>query len=193
MTTTVVTRLDARRSQEVFRVLLSTLAEPGRICRLPIVGLGAAVVPLSLAVVDSTFAVLGDEAELERVRVATGATAVSPPDAGLVALCGAVEPESIRRLRRGSAFEPELGAKVGVDCERLVAAAGPPPEAEVVVALAGPGVSGRTLLGVDGVARPVLVAIAEASRGFPAGVDVWLVDRDGRVAGIPRSSRLEVR
>ncbi len=192
MTATVGARLGARQSQAVFRVLLSTLAEPGRIGRLSLEGLGAAVVPLSLAVVDSTFAVVGDDAQLGRVRLATGASAVSLPEAALVALCGAVEPESIARLRRGSALEPELGAKVGVDCERLVADSGRWSEAGVAIEFSGPGVAERTRLGVDGVAREVFVALQEANRAFPAGVDAWLVDREGQVVGIPRSSTLEV-
>ena len=193
MTALFASRLDARRSQAVFRVLLSALAEPGRIWRLPLEGLGAAVVPLSLAVIDSNFAVVGDKVQADRVRAATGASAVGLAEAALVALCGTVEAESIEQLRRGSALEPELGAKVGVDCGRLVAGTGPDVQAEVVVELSGPGIPGTACLGVDGVAPQVFVAVAQANREFPAGVDVWLVDEEGQVAGIPRSSRLEVR
>jgi len=53
-------------------------------------------------------------------------------------------------------------------------------------------VPGRTLLGVNGVSREVFDALRAANARFPAGVDVWLVDERGRVAGLPRSARLAV-
>ena len=58
--------------------------------------------------------------------------------------------------------------------------------------LSGPGVPGTVGLGVDGVDPAVFGALREANALFPAGIDVWLVDGRGQVAGLPRSVRQAV-
>lgn len=179
-------RLDARRSQAVFRVLLATLSRPGQVERLPVDGIGAAIVPLALAGVDSTFAVSDDPEWEARVREATGASPVPVAQAGLVALCGEARPEAVLALRRGSALAPEDGAKAGLDCTSLGGTSG------LTLELAGPGILGTTTLVVGGVDTPVFDALARANAAFPAGVDVWLIDGRGAVAAIPRSSTVQV-
>jgi alpha-D-ribose 1-methylphosphonate 5-triphosphate synthase subunit PhnH len=181
-------RLDRFDSWRAFRVLLDTASRPGNVRRLPLDGLGAIVVPLALADVETTFAVLGAPSEQDRVLRATGATLAAVGEAELVACCGGTDGATIDRLRRGSALAPEGGAKVGIDCHMLRPAA----SADVTLTLSGPGIDGTTVLGVDGVDQAVFDAIARANTGFPSGIDVWLVDGDSRVAGLPRSTRWEV-
>ncbi|MGP4097489.1 phosphonate C-P lyase system protein PhnH [Nonomuraea sp. KM90] len=62
----------------------------------------------------------------------------------------------------------------------------------VVLVLSGPGVPGTRRLRVTGLAREVFAALAAANAGFPAGVDTFLVAADGTVAGLPRSTRIEI-
>jgi alpha-D-ribose 1-methylphosphonate 5-triphosphate synthase subunit PhnH len=180
--------LSPAASQAVFRVLLDALARPGRVLALPATATGPApgpgIVPLALAVIGTPVAVLGDPAWQERICRATGATAAPAPDASLVAVYGAADPADIRSLRRGSALAPEDAAKVGLSCRRLTEG-GP---GEVTVELSGPGVPGVRRLGVDGVGPAVFEALGEANALFPAGIDVWLVDDRGQVAGLPRST-----
>jgi alpha-D-ribose 1-methylphosphonate 5-triphosphate synthase subunit PhnH len=183
-------RLAPLMSQAVFRVLLESLARPGRVFQLPTVGdeVGPGIVPLALAVVGSKVAVAGAPEWQARICRATGAQPAGIEEASLVAIYGTAETETITRLRRGSAEAPEDGAKVGLACGALTEAGA----AETTIELKGPGVPGRTLLGVDGVGREVFDALREANARFPAGVDVWLVDERGRVAGLPRSARQAV-
>jgi alpha-D-ribose 1-methylphosphonate 5-triphosphate synthase subunit PhnH len=186
-------RLGALASQAVFRVLLDSLARPGRILRLPAElddapGVGPGVVPLALAVIDSTVAVVGSPSWQARICRATGAVAADVADASLVAIYGAADAATISRLRRGSAAEPEAAAKVGLACRALTDAGG----GEVTLELTGPGVPGKTRLGVAGVSAAAFDALRAANQHFPAGVDVWLVDEHGQVAGLPRSSRQKV-
>jgi alpha-D-ribose 1-methylphosphonate 5-triphosphate synthase subunit PhnH len=204
--------LSSAASQAVFRVLLDALAGPGRVLALPAPGVvpltlpargpalgpgpgieppalpalgpGPGIVPLALAVIGTPVAVLGDPAWQDRICRATGATAAAAPDASLVAVYGTADPADIRKLRRGSALAPEDGAKVGLACRQLTEG-GP---GEVTVELSGPGVPGRRRLGVDGVGPAVFEALAEANALLPAGIDVWLVDDRGQVAGLPRST-----
>jgi alpha-D-ribose 1-methylphosphonate 5-triphosphate synthase subunit PhnH len=181
-------RLDRFDSQRAFRVLLDTASRPGDVRRLPLAGLGAVVVPLTLADVETTIAVLGAPSEQARVLRATGATTATVDEAQLVACCGGTDATTIDRLRRGSALAPEGGAKVGIDCRVLRPAA----PGDVTLTLSGPGIDGTAVLGVDGMDGAVFEAIARADAGFPVGIDVWLVDGDGQVAGLPRSTRWEV-
>jgi alpha-D-ribose 1-methylphosphonate 5-triphosphate synthase subunit PhnH len=183
-------RLSPLASQAVFRVLLESLARPGRVFRLPAENgeVGPGIVPLALAVIGSKVAVAGAPEWQARICRATGALPTGIEAASLVAVYGTAAAETITRLRRGSAEAPEEGAKVGLACAALTEA-GP---GETTIELKGPGVPGRTLLGVHGVGREVFDALRAANAMFPAGVDVWLVDERGRVAGLPRSARQAV-
>jgi alpha-D-ribose 1-methylphosphonate 5-triphosphate synthase subunit PhnH len=187
-------RLSPLTSQAVFRVLLQSLARPGRVLQLPAPGqepgtrAGPGLVPLALAVIGSKVAVTGAPAWEKRICRATGASPAGLEEASLVAVYGTAGAETVSRLPRGSATVPEDGAKVGLACQALTEG-GP---GETIVELSGPGVPGRRLLGVDGVGREVFDALRAANAAFPAGVDVWLVDERGRVAGLPRSARQAV-
>lgn len=191
-------RLSPLASQAVFRVLLESLARPGRVLALPALGggpgvgagrgVGPGIVPLALAVIGSKVAVAGAPSWQVRICRATGASAADLAEASLVAIYGAADPQAVARLRRGSAVTPEEGAKMGLACGSLTEG-GP---GETTLELSGPGVPGRTRLGVDGVGRDVFDALRAANAMFPAGVDVWLVDERGQVAGLPRSARQAV-
>ena len=188
-------RLSPLASQAVFRVLLASLARPGRVFELPEVGVtaeaGPGIVPLALAVIGSKVAVAGSPSWQERICRATGAQPVGLEEADLAAIYGMAEAQAVSRLRRGSAAAPEDGAKVGVAC-RALATSGPGGPGLTTIELSGPGVPGRTRLGVDGLDPEVFGALRDANAMFPAGIDVWLVDERGQVAGLPRSARLAV-
>ncbi len=195
--TPTVLRLSPLRSQAVFRVLLASLAQPGKLFRLPATvtgpqtepaatrAIGPGVVPLALAVIGSKIAIAGAPEWQARICQGTGASPADIAQASLVALYVPADPLMISQLRRGSSMAPEDGAKVGLGCEALIAG-GP---GEVTLELSGPGIPGRTRLGVDGVSSDVFDALRAVNAAFPAGVDVWLVDERGQVAGLPRSTR----
>lgn len=185
-------RLSPLTSQAVFRILLASLAEPGRVFQLPATlaepeagfAVGPGIVPLALAVIGSKIAISGAPKWEARICQATGASIGDIAEASLVAIYGPADPAIISQLRRGSAIAPEDGAKVGLGCDALIAA-GP---GEVTVELSGPGVPGRIRLGVDGISSDVFDALRAVNAYFPAGLDVWLVDQRGQVAGLPRST-----
>ncbi len=188
-------RLNPLTSQAVFRVLLASLAQPGRVFRLSatvagpetepaIWAIGPGIVPLALAVIGSEIAVLGAPDWQARICKGTGSSPADIAQASLVALYRPTSPEMISQLRRGSSMAPEDGAKVGLGCDTLI----PGGPGEVTLELSGPGVPGRTRLGVDGVSSDVFETLRDVNQTFPAGADVWLVDERGQVAGLPRST-----
>lgn len=184
-------RLDAHASQRTFRAMLDALARPGRTGRLhPPSGVPAAlVVALALADVDVTTHVLTGADELdwaEVLRAATGTRAVELEHADIVVALRPPTPDEIRSLRRGRPDAPELGARLSLAVESLGSG-------DVLLTMRGPGVPVVRELEVGGVDAPVLEAIAAVNRRFPAGIDTFLVAADGVIAGIPRSTDLEVR
>ncbi len=187
--------LDTIASQAAFRVLLDALARPGLVLELPVPPM-APVTVLPLALVDHTQAIVavGPDpavacAVASTLARATGASVARDiGEADIVVVLGAGEPSVLRALRRGSALQPERGARLGLRAAGL-RADGP---ADVVLTLSGPGVAGTRRLGVDGIAGGLFLALAEVNGSFPAGVDTWLVDDGGQVAAISRSTRLRV-
>jgi alpha-D-ribose 1-methylphosphonate 5-triphosphate synthase subunit PhnH len=73
-------------------------------------------------------------------------------------------------------------------CRRLRAGSA----GELTLRLSGPGIPGTRTLGVDGLGRDVLEAMAAANAKPPAGIDVWLIDDEGRIAALPRTCDWEV-
>jgi alpha-D-ribose 1-methylphosphonate 5-triphosphate synthase subunit PhnH len=190
-------RLDPEQAQGVFRALLDALARPGLPTRLPAgsTGLPRALVPmLALADVDVTVAVLADsrddaDAWHEVVRTATGAAKGPAGQAHMVAALRAPTPDEIAGLERGSAADPERGARLTVACRTLTAAVGGAAPG-LRVEVTGPGVPGRRAFAAVGVPADVLTALEAANQGYPAGVDTWLVDDSGTAVGLPRTTRL---
>jgi alpha-D-ribose 1-methylphosphonate 5-triphosphate synthase subunit PhnH len=176
------------------RSLLEALANPGRVVMLEpeVASAGAAAVPLVLADRGTPVAITGDPKLAAAVVAATGAPIVPVGEARVVALMHP-SAELVGRCARGSAEEPELGAKVGMACSRLSEAF---PAAEAAsctrLLLEGPGVDGFRRLAVEGLDSSVLEALCLANNHFPAGLDTWLVDDEGHVAGLPRSITVQV-
>ncbi|MBO0878515.1 MAG: phosphonate C-P lyase system protein PhnH [Pseudonocardia sp.] len=176
-------------SGRAFRAVLDALARPGRVCRLPVnadPGVPAVLWPtLALADLGTGVCLLDpDRRWAEVVRAATSAPAVALERARLVASLRPITEAEVRRLHRGSAEAPERGALVsvsvaGVDggsrCWRLT----------------GPGVPGTREVAPAGVPDGLVAARADAVARFPAGIDVLLVGPDGRMLGLPRSTRVD--
>jgi alpha-D-ribose 1-methylphosphonate 5-triphosphate synthase subunit PhnH len=208
--------LPTHASQRCFRSLLEALANPGQVVTLEepeAVAAGAAVIPLALADIDTPVAIVGNEILASEVSEATRAPLVPVAEARLVALLRPA-PQLVGQCQTGSAEAPELGAKVGLACSRLVDGApdkpapdepapdepapdGPAPQPaavpSVMLVLEGPGVEGARNVLVEGIGQDVFETISMANRHFPAGLDAWLVDTEGHVVGLPRSTRIEVR
>lgn len=190
--TRMLPRLDGHVSQEVFRVLLDAMARPGRLGRLPDVDVPPTLAPvLALADVDSPVALLqapSDTDLAEPVHRATGAPIVPLTDAELVCALRPPTPDEIRTIPHGRRDAPELAAKLALACHTLRAASG----GDVRLGLRGPGVPGRLAIGVNGVPVETLEAVEASRREPPCGIDVFCVDTEGGVIGLPRSTRIEI-
>lgn len=176
-------------SQRVFRCLLQAVSHPGKLFTLP---------PFECDPLESaartlldhevTFHVLGEQAaEIEeRIPQLTGAR-VSPVEEADFALVSSGDTAgAVLRLGRGTLERPERGATAIYAVEELSNSG------TLALKLSGPGVPGTRTLGIEGLAPAEVEGIREARQDYPLGIDVYLIDFAGRVAGLPRSTRLEV-
>jgi alpha-D-ribose 1-methylphosphonate 5-triphosphate synthase subunit PhnH len=187
-----------RASQQVFRLVLDALANPGRIHQLvthPLVRTGDGSYNPWLASVLVTL--LDHEVTLH--------VADAPPLAGLgsfivqrtkTTLSGADEATFVvaradsalsnlpERMRRGSLEYPDDGATLLLLVDAISDGAG--------LRLTGPGIASEATLQVDGLPVALLESRERANGGYPMGVDLLLVDTNGRIAGLPRTTRVTV-
>lgn len=175
-------------SQRDYRRLIDVFGRPGQIAAIDTVDGVPPVVVLAagLADVDVTVAVLDQEWE-RPFLVATGATRADISRAQHVVTTQTLTVDQLASMRRGDALHPEYGARVFA----AVTGFGDAVDSTTLV-LSGPGNAGEARLAVDGLAPELFDALAIANADFPAGIDLVLVAPDGRIAAIPRSSRISV-
>jgi alpha-D-ribose 1-methylphosphonate 5-triphosphate synthase subunit PhnH len=190
-------------AQATFRALVEAVSNPGRPVRLPAApdGLPPVVLPV-LTVVDLQTVVSVVDADPARgdglasaIGRVTGAPITSDhrtADVVLVADPTAFTPDLVWMLRTGSSLAPEQGAKVFVACAGITAGGdGDPADPDSThVAVSGPGAMDGRRLRFDGVDPGALTVVDRVNAGYPAGVDVFVIDANGFVVGLPRSNRL---
>ena len=197
---------DLHRAQRAFRCVLDAFAHPGTVHRLvpapenpaSPVALDASLELVVRLFVDQavTFCVADSESDAVAAYLTSETHARRAPlrDADFVVVPARADAqtasEAVAEACRGTLVSPEKGATLLMGCARL---AGVPESGEVtepavhVVALQGPGVERENRFAVDRVDW----LRARDARGdeFPCGIEIVLVDPDGRVVAVPRSSR----
>lgn len=177
----------------VFTTLLRTLSRPGTTGILSAGSSGdvdPVVLPLLALVGHLTpFAVVGDDgmaaAVLARV---TGGQEVAIADASYVAFLRQPTAAEIADLRRGTAAAPETAAQIVVGTAPL-----PGEDARPAgLTVSGPGVDGSVAVRVPHLGTAIADWLGALPREFPCGFDTWLVDRDGYVTAVPRSSSVTI-
>lgn len=193
-----------RDTQATFRVLLDALARPGQVRRLPVPAAGAPGNPWAAAMLLTLLdheTTLGldlsglpaDTARYLCARTSARTTRLEQADFVLAAAPSA-NPALPARLKRGALAYPDAAATlvltvVSLDQDGLPASNGRGSGAETLqLTLEGPGVPKGHALQVRGLPRALVAARDEATREYPLGIDVYLVDEEGRVVGLPRST-----
>ena len=198
------------QSQRAFRVLVEALAHPGVVHHLAPSDLGdvpAVFTPvLCLATPEVTLAMIdGDglpveapyaDPQLAGLLRRTGVRpAAALAEADMVMARRAPFPELIEEIRGGAAPAAERAARVFIGCEHLSTPnrRSPVPSPNMTrIWLIGRGATNGRAVDVDGAPAALFEQIAGRNAAPSAGIDTWLIDDDGAVVGVPRSSRLEV-
>ncbi len=160
-------RFDALDTQRGYRALLGAVAEPGTVHPTP-PGL-----PLVLATL------VDHEVRLAEVGDSHWA------DADFVLVRGGDSGGLLTWARQGTLLDPALGATAIYEIDTV--GAGP-----LALSLTGPGVGPRPrTLRLSGLAAAEVELFRRTRADYPRGVDVLLVDTDGRCAALPRSTTVE--
>ena len=126
--------------------------------------------------------------ELEdRLSGATGASVAPVAETDFALILSGDSEGAIRELKRGTLEAPETGATAIYLVDRLAEERG-----HLSLNVSGPGVRGSRPRGVAGLSVEEREDLRERRVYYPLGVDVYLVDGAGRLAGLPRSVRVEV-
>lgn len=193
--------LAAATAQQIFRACLEALSRPGTISRLPYAcvpePVPAVVAPL-LAFTDLMAPLYGlDSPEVPGARRAaelvgqvTGAR-VSEPSRARFALAFA-ESAEMTDLAVGTHWSPEFGALLCQRVTDLREPAAPNGQPALRLRLRGPGVNGSRELAIGGLSTRFVALRDALTADFPTGVDVLLVTDGGEIAGLPRTTRIEV-
>jgi alpha-D-ribose 1-methylphosphonate 5-triphosphate synthase subunit PhnH len=196
-------------AQSHYRLLLDSMARPGKINELPRLRLSlpagtvlteaAALVGFALLNADVSFFVDGNGADLaaQYLLVNTSARPAEAEEADFVFATGAASGVLVEAMKKGTLSYPEEGATLVASVSALATEAqglGPvtpgDPGDRLALTLKGPGVAGEKTFFVRGLSAGLLSALQQSNLEFPLGVDLVLADGDGHLAAIPRSSQI---
>jgi alpha-D-ribose 1-methylphosphonate 5-triphosphate synthase subunit PhnH len=174
-------------TQAVFRVVLEALSRPGSQRRVPVAAADAPSNPWLTAVLltlldhEVSFVAVSEAATETFVRARTNARPAALSDADFVlANIDSLTPDGVRALKRGSLAYPDESATLIADVRK---AAGD------VYRLAGPGIQHEMQCRLA-LNDSVVEALVEVNANYPCGIDVLLVDTEGRLTGLPRTTRI---
>jgi len=184
-------------TQRVFRALLKAVSFPGSLGSLAreAAGIDAwasvnrALVAVALTLLDAetSFCVWprNAEAETRLLSQLTYGRPAAPQDALYhFVLRTANAAEALRGASVGTLVEPHLGATVVMEADELTH--------QGAWTLRGPGINGTASLGVRGLPPEIAAVRAERCAEYPLGIDLFLIDRSGRLAALPRTTRVQV-
>jgi alpha-D-ribose 1-methylphosphonate 5-triphosphate synthase subunit PhnH len=191
-------RFDAvHDTQRVFRGLLHALSFPGSIGSIreategievwASLGTPLAGIALTLLDAETTFCLWPRSALKEQDLLAhlTYARPQPPENAQFHFVpAGGDVLEAARSAATGTFVEPHRGATLVLEAGEIT------PEGPWL--LEGPGIKSTARLGVSGIDAAFIRLRAERCSEYPLGIDVFIVDSVGRLAALPRTTRVRV-
>jgi alpha-D-ribose 1-methylphosphonate 5-triphosphate synthase subunit PhnH len=193
---------DVFDSQATFRALLDCLSRPGAVRTLPARSFGstpAEFCPPALSLLKTlcdhrvSFSVGSSALRADWVsylEINLSARFRSVGEADYVLFDGKKFDADFALLKRGSLEFPESSA-TAVLCVQQLSDKQPPGPSTCQLRLRGPGVRDLATLAVAGFDLQYLHERSQANRFYPMGIDLFFLDWDRRLAGIPRTSVVE--
>jgi alpha-D-ribose 1-methylphosphonate 5-triphosphate synthase subunit PhnH len=179
------------RDHAAFRQVLHAMSHPGTVCSLtvpvPINSAHATLVQLLGCLMDNevAFSVIGDETGTLATALSLH-TGSSQTDIGesdfIIATRGATDGQ-LSLIKRGTLEYPDKGSTLVYLVDEIVGEGG-------TAELSGPGIKGTVSPLFMGLAATELAGLREVNAEYPLGVDAIVLDTYGRIACIPRSTRI---
>lgn len=185
-------------SQKTFRVLLTALAEPGKLLEIPIQltvpeGLTLACGAACLTLIDFETVVWLPPtlpgAVADWLRFHTGCTFSSDPSQATFAIVNDLEAMTFSQFCWGSAEAPEDSTTIFIQLNSQLDTQPEPLQSGKPVVLSGPGILGvRT---VSPAVPPTFWQMWQQNHAaYPRGIDCFLLG-DRQVMGLPRSTKVQ--
>lgn len=183
-------------AQKHFRVLLDTMARPGKINRLtgdpidPPKGLYKASAWIGFALLDAqvNFYSPDQTGSIQSYfTVNTSAQQATVEEASFLFFSGTHETDLISRSFTGEPEYPDQGATLIIQVDAL---SDEPLLGGLPMTLKGPGIDGSCTVYTRGLDSSILADIKEQNTGYPLGVDTILVDPEDQIMGLPRTVKL---
>lgn len=182
-------------TQRIFRKLLRAVSFPGTVLDLSAesagIDVGSAMNPaligiaLTLLDAEASFCLWPRAAHAEERLLSqlTYGRPARPEEARLnFTLLGADNSEPLRRAHAGTLLEPHTGATIVIEVEQLS------PQGEWM--LEGPGIAGSRCMGMKGFDAGLVALRQRRCAEYPLGLDLCFVDASGKLAAIPRTTRI---
>lgn len=183
-------------AQQHFRLLLDSMARPGKINTfpssdiLPPAGLnqGAALTGFALLNADTNYHIIGENrADIATyLLVNTAAQQVVIDMADYIFLPENHDGVGLDDARTGTPVYPEDSATLIAAAELVSAEA---TAGALSITLKGPGVNGEAIAYIKGISPELLDYIKEQNSEYPLGIDLIITDRENNLLCIPRSNR----
>ncbi len=204
-----------RYSAATFRQLLDSLARPGKINQLeypdflgepPLYYSGTAGQEITvnryalsalLTLLDREVSVgvaangqwlMQGDPVVRWLALRSGVPLAGPNEAAFAFFCDGTSGGLLAQLSLGTLLEPEASATAIYCVERLASETAHPEG--LVLKLSGPGILGVKTIEVLGLGSLELELIQASRKGYPLGVDIYLVDAAGQCIGLPRTTRI---
>lgn len=171
------------QSQQTYRVLLAALSEPGTVHSLPEAGVEAGLLTLADFTSPIAAATAASKTLIDDLGRVTGAPVVSPEHCRLALAVDEPTAAELDRLNVGEPLAPHTATLLFQRVADLNTTG-------TRLKLSGPGVDGSREFTVE--VGDAFVDKRNDMRAYPLGWDVIFITDDGRVAGVPRSSDVEV-
>jgi len=193
---------DVFDSQASFRALLDAMSRPGILFQVPRLSYRArppGFCPPALSILKTlcdhkvSFSLGGaiETAEwVQYLEVNTASPFQAVDKADYVLFDGSVFDGDFARLRKGTPEFPERSATAVLSVRHL--SEDSMDGAACSMVMTGPGVKTRASVAAAGLDPRYVMERGKANRLYPLGIDLILVDGEGRVAGIPRTSTVEI-
>lgn len=184
-------------AQRHFRVLLDSMARPGKINVLDDVmletpqELGKAAALVGLALLDSEASFWVESYNIaEYFNLNTGSFLTEVNKADFLFIHNETNLIEVEAAKIGSLQYPEQGATLVIQIDLISDVR---IENSIAVVLRGPGVKEEKMIYLKGVKTEWLELIQSKNEEFPTGVDVIFTDQNNRITCVPRSNQFSFK
>jgi alpha-D-ribose 1-methylphosphonate 5-triphosphate synthase subunit PhnH len=128
------------------------------------------------------------------IALRSGSNGAPPDQASFALFCDKSGGGLATQLSPGTLLEPELSATAIYCIDQLASTSEELSSYEeiLMLKLQGPGIEKIHTVNIAGLSDAQLNDIIVTRRGYPLGIDVYLVDIAGRCIGLPRTTRIGV-